>query len=250
MTAHPPTRTNGGDDTARLSAAIDIVRHQDTATLLALLLPRLDGPELRALVDRCRFAHAGLLVCPPSMAQLRAELAAHGLDADGPRHPSVVVRERLALRHRRDIADLDVGILRPAVRGLDGECRAVEVFVLPVPPGSGLADIATHEREREHETHLAFDVERPDPLVLRGLCATFARHGALADGGGYNPHEDGTVFYFTAPADSKAGYGRLELYAGGDHRQVLAAHPARVFKPPPSSTTPGTAPRHPGETGE
>ncbi|WP_439676880.1 hypothetical protein [Embleya sp. MST-111070] len=224
MTAHTPTRTNGGDDTARLSAAIDIVRHQDTATLLALLLPGLDGPELRALVDRCRFAHAGLLVCPPSVAELRTELAAHGLDADAPRRPSVVVRERLALRHRRDVADLDVGILRPVVWGPDGERRAVEVFVLPVPPGSGLADIAAHEREREHETHLAFEVERPDPLVLRGLCATFARHGALADGGGYNPHEDGTVFYFTAPADSKAGYSRLELYAGGDHRQVLAAH--------------------------
>lgn len=236
MTAQTPTRTNGRDDTARLSAAIDIVRRQDTATLLALLLPGLDGPELRALVDRCRFVHAGLLVCPPSVAALRAELAAHGLDADDPRLPSVVVRERLALRHRRDVADLDVGILRPAVRGLDGERRAVEVFVLPVPPGSGLADIAAHEREREHEKHLAFEVERPDPLVLRGLCATFARHGALADGGGYNPHEDGTVFYFTAPADSKAGYGRLELYAGGDHRQVLAAHLADFRARQPAET--------------
>jgi hypothetical protein len=39
-----------------------------------------------------------------------------------------------------------------------------------------------------------------------------------------NPHENGTVFYFTAPVDSKAGYRRLELYACGDHRQVPAAH--------------------------
>lgn len=82
-------------------------------------------------------------------------------------------------------------------------------------------EVAAHERAHDHEAHLAFEVDRPDPLVLRGLCETFAQHGAVADGGGYNPHEDGTVFYFTAPADSKAGYGRVELYASGDHRAVL-----------------------------
>ncbi|MEU8137010.1 methyltransferase [Streptodolium elevatio] len=219
-TAPPTTR----DDAARLSAAIDFVRHQETTTLLALLLPGLDGLELRALVDRCRFAHAGLLVFPPDLPALRTELAAHGLDADAAPQPSVVVRERLASRHRRDAAVLDVGILRPAVSGPEGEQRAVEVFVLAVPPGSDLAEIAAHERDRDHEAHLAFEVERPDPLVLRGLWSMLVRHGAVADGGGYNPHEDGTVFYFTAPADSKAGYRRLELYARGDHRQVLAAH--------------------------
>ncbi|MDI2125435.1 methyltransferase [Yinghuangia seranimata] len=216
--------THALDDTARLSAAVDVVRHQDTTTLLSLLLPGLDGLELRALVDRCRFAHAGLLVFPPDLAALRAELAAHGLAAHAEPQPSVVVRERLAVRHRRDVADLDVGILRPAVHGPDGEQRAVELFVLAVPPGSELAEIAAYERDRNHEAHLAFEVERPDPLVLRGLASIFARHGATADGGGYNPHEDGTVFYFAAPSDATAGYRRLELYARGDHRQVLAEH--------------------------
>ncbi|MCF2532871.1 methyltransferase [Yinghuangia soli] len=224
---HPPgppiPNAHTRDDAVRLGEAVEFVRRQDSAALLSLLLPGLNGLELRAMADRCRFAHAGLLVFPADLPALYAEFAALGLTADDPQ-PSVVVRDRLAARHRRDAADLDVGILRPAVAGPEGEHRAVEVFALAVPAGSDLADIAGHERERDHEAHLAFEVDRPDPLVLRGMCATFVRHGAVADGGGYNPHEDGTVFYFTAPADSKAGYRRLEIYARGDHRQVLAPH--------------------------
>lgn len=211
-------------DAARLRATTDFVREQDTATLLPLLLPGLDGLELRALVDRCRFAHAALLLFPRHQQALTAVLAGCGLVADAPPRPSVVVRERLALRHRRDPAHLEVGILRPRVVGLDGAHRAVEVFALTVPPGSALAEVAAYERAQQHEAHVAFEVTAPDPLVLRGLCALFARHGAVPDGGGYNPHEDGTVFYFTAPADSKAGYRRVELYVPGDHRDVLDDH--------------------------
>ncbi|MFF8725786.1 methyltransferase [Streptomyces sp. NPDC015171] len=211
-------------DEARLREAADFVREQDTTTLFPLLLPGLDGPELRTLADRCRFAHAALLVFPPDPPALRAALAGCGLDPDASARPSVVVRERLALRHGRPATELDVRILRPAVEGPDGVRRTVEVFALTVPPGSGLAPVAAHERAGQHESHLAFEVERPDPLVLRGLCAVFARHGALPDGGGYNPHEDGTVFYFTAPPDAKAGYRRVELYVRGDHQDVLAAH--------------------------
>ncbi|WP_405816126.1 MULTISPECIES: methyltransferase [unclassified Streptomyces] len=224
------------DDTARLSGAADFVREQDTATLLRLLLPGLDGLELRALADRCHFAHAALLVCPPDESSLREQLAACGLDAYAAAQPSVVVRERLAVRHRRDAADLDVRILRPEVHCTDGERRVVEVFALAVPPGSELVEVAAHERAHDHEAHLAFEVDRPDPLVLRGLCETFAQHGAVADGGGYNPHEDGTVFYFTAPADSKAGYGRVELYASGDHRAVLTPHLAAYQARQPAET--------------
>nr|WP_240529905.1 methyltransferase [Streptomyces mangrovisoli] len=211
-------------DTARLRATVDFVREQDSATLLSLLLPGLDGPELRMLTDRCRFAHAAVLLCPPDQGALRAALADCGLSADTPVRPSVVVRDRLAARHGRAASELDVGILRPAVVGPDGSPRTVEVFALAVPPGSPLAPVAERERARQHESHLAFEVDRPDPLTLRGLCALFAAHGALPDGGGYNPHEDGTVFYFTAPADSKSGYGRVELYVPGDHQDVLAAH--------------------------
>ncbi|MER8187764.1 methyltransferase [Kitasatospora sp. NPDC094015] len=212
------------DDAARLRDSVDFVREQDATTLLPLLLPGLDAVELRAVVDRCRFSHAALLVFPRAPQDLRALLAGCGLATDVPARPSVVVRDRLAARHRRTAAELDVQILRPPVTGTDGATRTVELFTLTVPPGSELTRVAEQERAREHEAHLAFEVATPDPLVLRGMCALFARHGARADGGGYNPHEDGTVFYFTAPAGAKAGYRRMELYAPGDHRDVLAAH--------------------------
>lgn len=165
-------------DTSRLRATVDFVKEQDTATLLRLLLPGLDGPELRALVERCDFSHAALLVFPPDEAALDATLADCGLVADAPPRPSVVVRERLAVRHKRCAAELDVGILRPAVECLDGARRWVEVFALTVPPGADLDTVAAHERERQHEAHVAFEVEAPDPLVLRGLCAVFGRYGA------------------------------------------------------------------------
>ncbi|MFD0413052.1 methyltransferase [Streptomyces sp. NPDC127108] len=211
-------------DTSRLLATVDFVKEQDTAALLPLLFPGLDGPELRTLVEHCRFSHAAQLVFPSGEAELGTMLTACGLVAALPPAPSVVVRERLAVRHRRRAGDLDVGILRPPVVGVDGARRTVEVFVLTVPPGSDLGVVAEAERERQHEAHVAFEVVAPDPLVLRGLCATFARYGATADGGGYNPHENGTVFYFGAAAEAKVGYRRVELYVPGDHRDVLSAH--------------------------
>ncbi|MDX3752552.1 methyltransferase [Streptomyces sp. AK08-02] len=211
-------------DTSRLRETVDFVKEQDTATLLRLVLPGLDGPELRSLVEHCAFSHAALLVFPSDQAALDATLADCGLVADAPPRPSVVVRERLAVRHKRGVEELDIGVLRPAVECADGVRRMVELFALTVPPGSDLETVAAHERERQHEAHVAFEVEAPDPLVLRGLCAAFARYGATPDGGGYNPHEDGTVFYFTAPAEAKADYRRVELYVPGDHRDLLDAH--------------------------
>ncbi|MEU3752657.1 methyltransferase [Streptomyces olivoreticuli] len=216
--------TTLSDDMARLRATVDFVAEQESDTLLPLLLPGLDGPELRSLAERCRFAHAALLVFPPDLQALHTALADCGLTAHTPPQPSVVVRERLALRHRRATADLDVNILRPVVIGRDGRHRTVEVFTLTVPPQSDLDAIATHEREQQHEAHVAFEVLCPDPLVLRGLCSTFAQYGAVPDGGGYNPHENGTVFYYTTPPESKTDYRRVELYVPGDHRNVLATH--------------------------
>ncbi|MER5204245.1 methyltransferase [Streptomyces sp. NPDC002825] len=212
------------DDVRRLRATADFVREQETSVLLSRVLPGLDGPELRAVADRCRFAHAALLVFPADRPGLRTALAACGLPDEAGSRPSVVVRDRLAARHGIDAADLDVRILRPTVPGPSGERRAVEVFALAVPPGSALSALAERERDHDHEAHLAFDVDRPDPLVLRGLRATLVRHGAVADGGGYNPHEDGTVFYFATPDGTKTDYRRMELYAVGDHRDLLAEH--------------------------
>lgn len=242
MTLHDETVLR--DDTARLGAAAEFVREHDSASLLPLLLPGIEGPDLRALAGHCHFAHAGILVFPPDEATLRARLTDCGLTADTPSHPSVVVRERLARRHRLAAADLDVRILRPQVRGADGERRAVEVFALTVPPHSRLEPVAAAERTGGHEAHLGFEVDHPDPLVLRGLCAILARHGARPDGGGYNPHENGTVLYFTTPAEGVSGYRRLELYAHGDHRDSLAAH----VDHPEGRPHPGPAERPPAET--
>ncbi|MFJ8473494.1 methyltransferase [Kitasatospora sp. NPDC094011] len=211
------------DDTARLRATADFVREHDTASLLPLLLPGLDGPDRRALADSCSFSHAALLVLPPDRATLHAQLDAAGLHFDAEPQPSVVVRGRLARRHGRAEAELDVTILRPTVPGPQSG-RTVEVFALIVPPGSDLEALAAHERAHQHEAHLAFELTRPEPLALRGLCALLTRHGAAPDGGGYNPHEDSTVLYFTAPAGSRTGYRRVELFAHGDHRAVLADH--------------------------
>ncbi|KOG23918.1 MULTISPECIES: methyltransferase [Streptomyces] len=229
----PPALATGlaPDDVRRLRATAEFVRDQETSVLLSRVLPGLDGPELRAVADRCRFAHAALLVFPADPPGLRAGLAACGLSDDVGSRPSVVVRDRVAARHGLDAADLDVRILRPAVHGPSGERRAVEVFALTVPPASPLSALAVHERDHDHEAHLAFDVDRPDPLVLRGLRACLARHGAVADGGGYNPHEDGTVFYFATPPGTKTDYRRMELYASGDHRDLLAEHLAERPNP-------------------
>ncbi|WP_380282956.1 methyltransferase [Kitasatospora purpeofusca] len=228
--------TTTEDDTSRLRTTADFVRRHDTATLLPLLLPGLGAPHLGTLTRHLRFVHAALLVFPPDAHALRADLAACGLAADTPPGPSTVVRDRLAARHRREAAALDVTIRRPAVPGTGPTPRTVEVFALTVPPGSELLPLADHERAHRHEAHLAFEVRDPEPLLLRGLCALLAEYGATPDGGGHNPHEDGTVLYFTAPAASRAGYRRLELYAPGDHRDTLAAHLAAPAARPPAET--------------
>ncbi|MFF7995654.1 methyltransferase [Kitasatospora xanthocidica] len=224
MTTTTSTSTTPQDDATSLRRTAAFVREHDTASLLPRLLPGLAGPELRALARHCRFAHAALLVFPPDLPTLHAQLAACGLAFDAPPVPSVVVRDRLARRHGYDPAGLDLRILRPTALGSGRERREVEVFALTVPPGSPLAPVADHERAHRHEAHLAFEVDSADPLVLRGLCALLARHGAHADGGGYNPHEDGTVLYFTVPADAGSAYRRLELHAHGEHPDILAAH--------------------------
>ncbi|MER5885404.1 methyltransferase [Streptomyces sp. NPDC001941] len=223
-------------DACSLRATVDFVREQDTATLLRQLLPGLAGPELRSVAEHCRFAHAALLVFPADEPALHALLDECGLVTDVPPQPSVVVRERLALRHRLRAAELDVRILRPRVTGADGTPCAVEVFAVSGPSGADLEALAAHERERQHEAHVAFEVVRPDPLALRGLCTAFVRYGAAPDGGGYNPHENGTVFYFAVHDSARSDYRRVELYVPGDHRDALADHLAAHRRQQPAET--------------
>ncbi|CAM5468482.1 hypothetical protein SSPIM334S_01475 [Streptomyces spiroverticillatus] len=233
-----PAEPRDTTDVARLRAAVGFVREQDVATLLPLLLPGLDpdGPELRSVLEHCRFCHAALLVFPADDAALPALLADCGLDASAEPRPSVVVRDRLARRHGLPPAGLDVTIHRPPVPSAEGDRRTVEVFALTVAPGSAAETIAAEERAHQHETHVAFQAVRPDPLVLRGLHAAFLGHGATPDGGGYNHHENGTVLYFTVPARSPSPYRRIELYAPGDHRDLLAAHLADQQSRQPAET--------------
>ncbi|MFG2822240.1 methyltransferase [Kitasatospora sp. NPDC048365] len=214
-----PAQAVAGADLARIDRATAFVRAHDTRSALAELLPDLDESELTSLGRHLRLAHTAVLVFPPSLEALRAELADRGM-TPGETVPSVVVRQRLASRYRRPTAELEVGILHTRVPdAAQGGAEEVEIFALPVPEHSGLAAVADAERAADHEAHTAFDLPTPDDVVLAGLSALLTdRAGARADGGGYNAHENATVLYF------RTDRHRLELYAAGEHTAALAAH--------------------------
>ncbi|MEU7581727.1 methyltransferase [Streptomyces sp. NPDC041068] len=246
-------------DLALVDETVECVRTARTDAVVSRCMPGLTPSERAGLVRHCAVAHAAVLVGAPSTDALRDALRARGFEA-GKATPSVIVRRRIAERHGRAPDSLRVDILRVPVTAEDGTARAVEIFVLAVPPGSGLDAVAARERAARHESHLAFEVAAPDGVVMAGLCTTLVERGAMVpDGGGYNPHEDATALYFrtapggvrtalggvptvpagsrAVPAGSRAAPGgpvpagaaparaeRLELHARGDHRQVLAAH--------------------------
>ncbi|WP_030276433.1 methyltransferase [Streptomyces sp. NRRL B-24484] len=216
-------------DLDRIRRAAAFVAANDTATVLAELLPGLSPAERDAVAAHSRFTHAAVLVFPRSLGDLRALLRAEGLHA-GPVTPSTVVRERLARRYGRSADSLEVGILRAPVTAADGSPCEIEVFGLAVPPGSGLDTLAAGERAHDNEAHLALEVTTPDPVVLAGLRATLLDGGrTTADGGGHNAHEDTTVLYFRTGAES--GHRRLELNSSGQHPAVLAAHGSTGDRP-------------------
>ncbi|MEU6350903.1 methyltransferase [Streptomyces sp. NPDC047072] len=216
--ASAPERCLSPADLDRIEAAAEFVRRNDTASALDALLPALTAEERHDLGGLVRLAHTALLVFPRTLAGLGDELAGRGLRTGG-MTPSVVVRGRLAQRYGRPAGDLPVGILRAAVPGAPDGRGEIEVFALEVPPGSDLASVAADERTAGYEAHTAFEVLAPTPVVLHGLTALLVdRAGARADGGGSNPHENSTVFYF------RAGDHRIELYVPGRHPELLAAH--------------------------
>ncbi|MGQ4517100.1 methyltransferase [Streptomyces sp. DW26H14] len=194
----------------------------ETASVLAGAAPGLSAEARTAMGEHVRFAHAAVLVFPPDPAALRDTLRAMGLP-DAATTSSVVVRERLSRRHGCHLDGHELAILRVPVPGADGQTREMEIFSLPVPPGSGLEFVADAERARPREPHLALEVKAPDHVVLAGLRAALLDGGAMAcDGGGYNPYEDNSVLYFSA----RDGSDRLELIARGRHDAVVAAHRA------------------------
>ncbi|MFB7665859.1 methyltransferase [Kitasatospora sp. NPDC056138] len=218
-----------------IGRAVDFIRSNGIESVLAELLPELTQQERRSLRSHCSLAHVAVLVFPPSLAELRDHLRTLGLTAGEP-VPSTVVRDRLTRRHGLPDGALDVAILRAPVTGADGDRPEIEVFALVVPPGSELGEIAARERGGRHESHLALEVDTPDSVVLTGLRSMLTgRGGMTADGGGHNPHDDGTVLYFrntggnppaTDGTSDRHWLRRLELHAAGHHPAVLAEHGA------------------------
>ncbi len=224
MTAPLPThpRTDPAD-LERIDRAVRFVGAHDSAGVLAGMLPALTGAERDALAAHISFVHAAVLVFPPGLDELRADLRDRGL-AIGDAVPSVVVRERLAARHGRSAESLRVDILRAPVRGADGGACEIEIFALTAPPGAGLEQVAAGERAHQHEAHLAFEVTATDPVVLAGLRGLLLGAGRTrTDGGGHNAREGSTVLYFHTDA-ATGPYRRLELNIRGHHPELLAEH--------------------------
>ncbi|MFF6986081.1 methyltransferase [Streptomyces sp. NPDC010273] len=194
-------------DAARIERAAAYVETHDTDQVLAELLPALTPAERADVAGHLVFDHTAVLVFPDSLDGLREELRSLGL-APGPVTPSVVVRDRLTRRYGPELADIPVGIVHVAVG-----TRSVEIFALPVPADSALEAVAADEREAEHESHHAFAVTAPGPVVPAGLRLLLQeRGGAVPDGGGYNGHENVTVLYHRTTT-----HRRFELRLPGRH---------------------------------
>ncbi|MGX2993386.1 methyltransferase [Streptomyces sp. JNUCC 64] len=220
-------------DLGAVDEALDFVRRTAPPDALRALLGSLgaldplDGARLAAVAAHCVPAHVAELVFPRSLDRFVAALRASGLRVTDP-VPSVVVRDRLAHRHRVPAGRLDVSIVHLALPGDVPGRMGVELFVLPVPPGSPLTPIAARERAEPAERHAALGVLGRDEVVLAGLRALLTdRTGLLPDGGGYNPGEDCTVLYYRRSGGPRSGppaHDRLELRAPGARPAALAVH--------------------------
>ena len=210
-------------DRARIDEMTAFIGGHDDDRALAAVLPGM-SPEHRAMIGaHCRFTHGALLTFPDRRSDALGDLRAYGL-VPSEIQPSVVVRDRLSRRYPLDEA-LEVGIVHAPIDGDDGERREIELFLLAAGPGTDRQEIAADERTWSRETHIAFDVITPDPIVLSGLHAAITRPGHLiCDGGGYNGHEDATVLYFRNDAAASHLVRRLELRAAGQHPDILHAH--------------------------
>ncbi|NUT52512.1 MAG: methyltransferase, partial [Saccharothrix sp.] len=160
-------------------------------------------------------AHAAVLVAVPRPADVVGVLAGMGVVAGEPR-PSAVVGDRL---RRRTGREFDVRIVRGAVAGGP---RELELFV-------ACGGAAPSEPDREAESHFGFHVTGDDDVLLRGLCGTLQDAGLVADGGGYNHHEDATMLYFRATTGTEPA--RMELRLPGHRTALLERHVGRPDQP-------------------
>ena len=208
------------EDLAHLFAAVDLIRTNNTGSVLATAMPLMSVTEREALAAHTYFAHAAVLVFPSTLDGLALELARHGIDA-GMMTPSVVVRNRLSRRYGVPVENLDVGILRAPVMDSAGRPCELEIFAMATPPD--LAHVAAEERLHSRERHFALAVPNADPIILNGLRSAVATQ-MRPDGGGYNEHENHTVLYFRDTHQARPEFRRLELISVGEHPQVLATH--------------------------
>lgn len=218
-------------DEARLDQAIEFLQTTDTAALVGEIAPGLSEEDLAAVVATCELRHAALLVFPETMAEVDEALARRGLVAETPQ-PSVVVRERLSSRYHRPLAELDVRIRRIPVAIPDRRECAIELFVLLVPSGSGLDDVAAGEREHDDEAHAALTVGRSDRLAISALRSIFGDQGWMRpDGGGYNRREGNTVLYFRDAGARSHFLRRIELLTPGNYPAIVRAHRRQSIPP-------------------
>ncbi|HEX6341004.1 methyltransferase [Umezawaea sp.] len=218
ITTTPPLLATA--DLVRVSAAIDLLGANDTASVLAAALPSLDEEHRATLAGHVTVDHVALLVFPDTLEGLADELAARGIRT-GAMTPSVVVRERLSSRYGVPQHELEVGILRAPIADRTGLPRELEIFAVATPPG--LEHIAEDEREHGRENHVALTVRRPDPVLLSGLRATIAT-AMRPDGGGHNGYENSTVLYFRDAHGTDPAFHRLELVCAGRFPSLLATH--------------------------
>ncbi|MEV0584167.1 methyltransferase [Nonomuraea sp. NPDC050310] len=182
-----------------LSAEIKVGALGESDTLRVSRMARI-AREGRQGPYGLRFDHAGLLVFPDSVEAALDDLPVLRTV------PSVVVRERLTTRYGLD--GLDVTIAHVEV----GHGRTLELFL-----AAGCSErIADDERFHERETHLAFET----PPATLGVLEALRADGHRPDGGGYNPAEGRSVFYFRP----EPGADRLEIVTAGHAGAHLARH--------------------------
>lgn len=224
-------------DQELIEEAFSLARDTDTDSVLAGLPLPLTERQRAWIAAHCTFSHAAVLVSAASAAELVAGLRAQGLVVDGP-VPSVVVRNRLSLRHGVPLESLNVATVHIHIPMSDDCTRMVELFVLEIPPWSEHSPMATRERVERNESHLALEVDAPDEVVVAGLRGLLADEGGMAaDGGGYNAIEDCTVLYFRSADGPGRCPGasprpRLELRVAGNCGAALTAHKAATVDDP------------------
>ena len=190
----------------------------------------LDEYTVATIVAECSFDHAAILLFPDNIADVVGMLREHGFDVAEPIH-SVVVRERIALRHGIAEDQLDISILRASIALDSGTTREVEIFCLP--RAQATETMITREQAKNEEKHFALKVRIPNAAKLSVLRSILIEGLAMRpDGGGYNPNDDAeaggrSVLYFRIP-----GGGRLELTCAGNFTDIITVHRRSTHEAP------------------